>query len=245
MREKTLNKKPFFIFTVEHAGNQIPHALRAKIKIERNILNTHLAYDLGAYAVAKRLVKQHPGRLLLTKTTRLVVDTNRNIEKSRVFSRWSNSLMEEEKKSILKSYYYPHRINVLEAAKEALQEKKTVLLVSVHSFTPVFSGKRRATDIGILFRPRVEKELKFASTLKHTLKGLDPTLQVHFNRPYRGHTDCLSNDVSDLYLQNQQYLGVILELNQRLLSEDKGVQRISSLLGSAFSKITSPHDTPK
>lgn len=95
-----------------------------------------------------------------------------------------------------------------------VRKHRRVLHLSVHSFTPVFEGCTRPTDLGILYDPKRKTESEAARHLIATLRDIFPQLKIHANRPYRGisdgHTNALRREFKDT-----AYCGIEIEVNQR------------------------------
>lgn len=106
---------------------------------------------------------------------------------------------------------------------------RTMIHVGVHSFVPVLHGQRRKTEIGLLFDPARTAEAEFCWRVKRSLKKeLDRA--VHFNLPYRGTGNGLVTELRKEF--SKQYLGIELEINQRLLPQYS--REISRALAQAF-----------
>jgi predicted N-formylglutamate amidohydrolase len=109
--------------------------------------------------------------------------------------------------------------------------------VGVHTFTPVWRHRRRATDIGILYDPRRGPEAGVARLwrdgLASALRGESSAagaLNIHLNRPYRGWTDGLTTSLRTEF-PPARYLGLELEVSQALVPVDS---RIVTHLADSF-----------
>mgnify|MGYP001277080074 CR=1 FL=1 len=174
-------------------------------------MQTHRAYDFGALEIASMLAENLQAPFFVCKTTRLLVEANRSLDNAQLFSEYSNNLHEEEKSEILSRYYFPYRQRV-EAAIEAA--KKPVLHFSVHSFTPVWEGKERDVDIGLLFDPERRTENEFCLQWQKILQNKLPELTISLNKPYAGIDDGFTTYLRKKYTADQ-YLGIEIEVNQK------------------------------
>lgn len=177
----------------------------------KEVMQTHRAYDSGALEIASMLAENLQAPFFACKTTRLLVEANRSLDNAQLFSEYSNNLHEEEKSEILSRYYFPYRQHV-EAAIEAA--KKPVLHFSVHSFTPVWEGKERDVDIGLLFDPERRTENEFCLQWQKILQNKLPELTISLNKPYAGIDDGFTTYLRKKYTADQ-YLGIEIEVNQK------------------------------
>ena len=202
--------------TCEHATCAIPAPYRALFAGQQALLATHRGFDLGALILARRLAKAYQAPLFAGKASRLLIDLNRSLHHPRVFSPTSRALSAPERQKIVERYYLPHRQAVTAALSQALGRHKSVLHVSVHSFTPVLNGEVRQTDLGLLFDPRRPGEVTLARGWKQALKEAEPRLRVRFNYPYRGTSDGFTTALRRQF-GPRRYVGMELEINQGLL----------------------------
>jgi len=63
-------------FTCEHAGKRIPESLE-NLGLDAAHLERHIAWDIGAAGVARRLSEHFDATCVLQNYSRLVVDCNR------------------------------------------------------------------------------------------------------------------------------------------------------------------------
>ena len=198
------------LITCEHGGNQIPAYLKEHIYIEKEVLNSHLGYDLGALDLSNylynHLKKDYSTLFLKNEMTRLLIDFNRSIHHPKLFSKYSKHLSKEYKEFLLKKYH-----EFRKKAKDFVikQNHQPIIHLSIHSFTPVLNNKIRKTEIGILFDPKRKNESYFA---KHIKKNL--SYRCHFNLPYRGVSDGHTQSLRTLSLN---YVGIEIEINQKFL----------------------------
>lgn len=237
MRTRT----PFgsLVLTCEHATNHVPRELRAQFAFAKATLASHRGYDLGAVEVARMLVKSLGAPLLEAKCSRLVVDANRSADAPSVFSEFTRDLPESVRRRLLREHHTPHRASVGALVRRSLP----AIHVGVHSFTPTWNGRTRRADLGLLFDPRRPRERAFCERLRRELRELEPGLRVLFNEPYRGWTDGLCTTLRS-ELAPSRYIGVELELNQRLSSEAGRRATLARSLAQAL-RATLRETTPR
>ncbi len=220
------------ILSCEHATAAVPEPYVELFAGAPHVLETHRGYDIGALEVAKAVEGLADGAFY-GGCSRLLIDLNRSRQHPRLFSEFSHGLPEAEKEAIIARWYSPFRDAALRAVKEVLASRVPLLHLSVHSFTPVLDGVVRTNDIGILYDPQRQAEKDLARRLGQAILAADPGLSVRMNSPYHGtsdgHTAALRRHLND-----EAYLGIELEINQRLLKDDRGRAAVGQLLHTAL-----------
>ena len=201
------------MLTCEHASNRLPAAFKKAVPAE--VLKTHRAYDIGALAVFRKLVKfAKPEFSCEGKYSRLFVDLNRTLTNKSAFSEYYEAL---DKATVAKAkaqataYWTEYRAAIEKFVKA--NAKKEIIHLGIHSFTPELNGKVRNTDIGILYDPSRPKECELAQVIKAEIKRLHPEMKVRFNYPYKGTSDGLTTTLRKKL--GPRYAGLEIEINQK------------------------------
>lgn len=227
------------VVTCEHASNRLPRAY-GRLGLSARVLASHRAWDPGAAEVARRLARRLGAPLHLGHWSRLLVDLNRSphhkgLIPSRAFGLavpGNRALSPAERGRRILRYYAPYRAAVLAAIDEAMRECGFCLHVSVHSFTPRFMGQVRNADVGFLYDSarRAERDLavRAAESLRKT------GFLVRFNYPYRGTADGLTVFCRRAFAKSA-YVGVEVELNQRLLTGRTDAATVTSAIVDSLS----------
>jgi len=218
------------LLTCEHAGNQVPVRYRSLFTAEE-VLNSHRGWDPGALDIAAALSEELNLPCFTHQTTRLLVEVNRSLGNPQLFSEFSQPLGDEEKQLILDKYYFPYRLRVENALA---QLTKPVLHLSIHSFTPVFNEKVRVTDIGILLDPARAFESSISEKLMNSLQQNLPSLRIEFNEPYKGIDDGFTTYLRTRF-SDEEYAGIEIEMNQKILTGDEVEKIIAALRASILS----------
>ena len=220
------------LLSCEHASPLIPEPYVQLLAGARHLLHSHRGYDIGAAAVCRGL-EGLAEAALYGGCSRLLIDLNRSLHHRGVFSDFSQHLPRAAREEVVARYYTPFRNAVLAAVEEIIARHGGVLHLSVHSFTPVLNGVVRFTDLGILYDPRREGEKELARRLASALRASDPSLALRMNYPYRGvadgHTTALRRRCGD-----RGYLGLELEINQKLVMDDRGRSAVVALLAEGL-----------
>ena len=217
--------REILILTCEHASNKLPAAFKKAVPAK--VLETHRAYDIGACAVFRKLVKfAKPEFHCEGKFSRLFVDLNRTITNKSAFSDYykqfetRNRNAAEKAKEQATKYWTEYRENIekfvsknIGSLRQAQRPEAAIVHLGIHSFTPVLNGKIRNTDIGILYDPSRPAECALAQVIKGEIKRLYPQMKVRFNYPYKGTSDGLTTTLRKNF--GPQYAGLEIEINQK------------------------------
>lgn len=131
----------------------------------------------------------------------------------------------------------PFRQAVRQSIEENQGRYSAVLHLSVHSFTPVLGDLVRTNDIGILYDPGRSREKELARRLAAALHRMNTQLKIRMNWPYRGVADGHATALRRSYAETS-YLGIELEINQRLLIDERGRRAVGRLLSLALPEAT-------
>ena len=142
------------VLVCEHASPFIPPA-HAGLGVSAEVARSHVAWDPGASEIAEEMSRLLDAPLVRACISRLVYDCNRPPEapdcapaRSEVFDIPGNSgLTEAGRLARAKEVYFPFR-DLL--AKTLDARPVAPVIVTIHTFTPVYFGKPRDVEIGIL-----------------------------------------------------------------------------------------------
>ncbi len=133
---------------VDHASNYIPDGI--DLGIDCALLDTHIAWDIGAAALAESL--GFP--TFLASVSRLVVDFNREQNAPEIVPSISDGIPIPgnicDPGARIADFWIPYH----RALEDKISAMRPDMLVSLHSFTPSLSsspGETRPWEIGILY----------------------------------------------------------------------------------------------
>jgi predicted N-formylglutamate amidohydrolase len=205
-----------FLITCEHGGNRIPARYRQLFRGRRALLDSHRGYDPGALVMAKALAAAFEAPLVISTVSRLLIDLNRSIGHSKLFSAATRAASAELRATIVGQHYRPYRAEVERLVGQAVARRRRVIHISSHSFTPVLDGKVRSADVGLLYHPGRQGEALLCASWKAALAAAAPELRVRRNYPYAGRGDGLTSHLRRRFPPGA-YVGIELEINQRIV----------------------------
>ncbi|WP_137128761.1 N-formylglutamate amidohydrolase [Rhizobium sp. FY34] len=229
------------LLVCEHASRQLPQSL-GTMGLSEEALSSHIAWDPGALAVSRLMAESLDAVLISQRFSRLVYDCNRPPESpgairdvSEVFRIPGNeNLTDAEKLLRAKAIYHPFQgyIGQEIAARQALGRQ--TVLVTVHSFTPVYFGEKRAVEIGILH----DEDSRLADAMLEAASE-NTAFLVERNAPY-GPADGVTHTLV-LHALPAGLLNVMIEVRNDLIDTEAG-QRVvagflTGLLGESLSNI--------
>lgn len=217
------------LFVCEHASRRMPeHA--ANLGLDDDALVSHIAWDPGALDLARHLSVMLDGPLVHQRFSRLVYDCNRPPEapaampeKSEIYEIPGNrGLSPAERYARTAALYVPFhdRVSAISHAR-AVRGQKSVI-VTVHSFTPVYMGRQRDVEIGILH----DDDSRLADCMLAATK--DGRYRVERNEPY-GPQDGVTHSLR-LHGLPFGYLNVMIEMRNDLLRDESGQRAIADYL---------------
>lgn len=218
-RMKSISHLNNLILSCEHFSNLVPEDYKGLFTNADNILKTHRAWDIGANILLKYLENTFGITPWKGEVTRLLVDLNRSIGHKNLYSEFTKVLSRSERTAILDSYYFPYR-DSFESELEELNPtiKQPIIHISIHSFTPIWNYEPRNADIGILYDASHLPEKNFSLLWKKEILSKYPEFKVRSNYPYLGKSNSFPTELRRKY--KQKYIGIELEINQKLFSED-------------------------
>lgn len=171
------------LLTCEHASARLPAGWRWPERDAR-LHGTHWTFDLGAAELTHELSTSLRSAAVLSTFTRLLVDPNRADHDPSLFRTHADGLPVElnarlddsEIRRRLERYWSRYH----EAVDREAARTSAPVLLSVHTFTPVYEGAPRAMEVGVLF----DREETLAESLAETLRA--EGFVVAMNEPYSG-----------------------------------------------------------
>jgi len=224
------NGRGQIVLVCEHASNAIP-AEYSDLGLDAATLQSHIAWDPGALSVAKGLSQYFDTPLVTPAVSRLVYDCNRHADvKSAIPERSENHIIpgnvgisSQERKNRAEKYYKPFRDTLISVIEQTIQIKQKPIVVTIHSFTPVYAGIIRDFDLGILH----DADARLADKLLDCAKA-DGALSVMRNQPYGPEDDVTYTLIE--HAVSRGLLNVMIEIRNDLISNETDCQRMVNRL---------------
>lgn len=209
-----------YVFVCEHASNRLPTRL-GHLGLDDDALSSHIAWDPGALAVARNMAKNLNSVLVHQRFSRLVYDCNRPPEahdampvQSEIYTIPGNeNLTQADRDLRTQSLYVPFRKQLADVLSERRRNGQKSILVTIHSFTPVYKGKHRSVEIGILH----DSDQRLADCMLQVAMN-NGLYVVQRNEPY-GPKDGVTHTLKEHGLANG-LLNVMIEVRNDLIQEE-------------------------
>lgn len=174
-----------WLFLCEHGCNMIPLSLNM-LGLPHKEINRHIGWDIGILDVTKAIADKLNAPVFFQHYSRLVIDCNRPlaspdlipVKSENTVIPGNNRLSSGEREKRIDEIWKPYQEEIRQHLEKKIAQK--TMVVSTHSFTPVFQGTSRPWHIGLLYNHGP----KMAQTLKEILYKHDNSLNIGMNKPY-------------------------------------------------------------
>ncbi len=235
-----------FLVVCEHASNAFPPTF-GTLGLDAEARQAHIAWDPGALGVARGLARSLDAPLIHACVSRLIYDLNRPPSSQGAMASSSESyeipgnqgLGPAERTRRTEAIYLPFHDALHAEIARRMAAGQAPVIVTVHSFTPVWFGAPRAVEFGVIHDadPRLAQAVLAEA---RTRTGLDCRL----NEPYSaldGVTHTLRLHATPYGLPN-----VMLEIRNDLIAtpadEERMAAALAPVLDAALAAITAPAD---
>jgi len=221
---------PFF-FTAEHASNALPcHHTES----DQQFLNTHWAIDIGIADLLQKLCFGLSCCGIQTEFSRLWIDANRaptqeGLIKEEIYSipLSFNQNLSSEDIDFRKDHFHRAYHEMISQLIQA--HPIPPLLVSLHSFTPIWNDHIRTMDIGVLF----DRDEEIAHILANILQ--EDGFFVALNKPYSGKNGLIYS--ADRHGTEQNIPYVEFEFNQSILCTEERISFVAARIIHALQTL--------
>lgn len=230
------------ILVCEHASRLLPKAL-GTLGLSEEALASHIAWDPGALAVARRMAADLDATLIFQRFSRLAYDCNRPPEspaampeKSEIFDVPGNAGLDQAARDArTQALYLPFRDALSRLVKSRIAEGRAPVVVTIHSFTPIYFGKPRAVEIGVLH----DSDSRLADAMLAAANREGDRYDVRRNEPY-GPADGVTHTLREHGLANG-IANVMIEVRNDLIQDEAGIRAVADYLaGLLVEGLSSP-----
>lgn len=186
------------IILCDHATNHIPDGYE-NLGLTEDVLGQHVAYDIGAAAVTRKMCELMGVSAVLAPVSRLLIDCNREPDSPTLVPAISDGITIPANVDLPPSalqarkdaYYTPFHDACASLVEAHLDEGVVPLVVGMHSFTHEMGGEKRPWHAGFLWNrdPRLaqamiglmerETDLVIGDNLPYSGKDLYYTMERH------------------------------------------------------------------
>jgi predicted N-formylglutamate amidohydrolase len=234
--KNTAGRSPFLLSS-DHYGRLLPKKL-GDLGLPRSELKRHIGWDIGIAGVAERLADHLDAHLIAQRYSRLVIDCNRPIGAASSIPAFSEAttipgnekLSREDAEARRREIFDPYHVRIGETIDGRARDKRPTVLVSLHSFTPVYAGVARPWHIAALY----QRDKVLPPLLLQAFRD-EGDLVVGDNEPYA------VNDATDYTIPvHGEARGLVntgIEIRQDLIAEPSGQQRFAEMLARILGRI--------
>ncbi|MBW4332059.1 N-formylglutamate amidohydrolase [Stakelama sp. CBK3Z-3] len=206
----------------DHASNRVPPGV--DLGVSEAILNKHVAIDIGAAAVTRRLAAALDARAVLATVSRLVIDLHREADHAGLIPIVSDGHpvpgnREADRDGRIARFHDPYHA----AVAAQIAQRRPAFIAAIHSFTPKLEsgGDERPWQVGILYNQddRAARIALGALERREIVAG--------DNQPYSGK---LLNATLNRHAEAAGIACMSIEIRNDLISDDAGVAHWSGVI---------------
>jgi predicted N-formylglutamate amidohydrolase len=231
-----LGKSPVLL-VADHASPLFPAAMN-QLGLADEVLDRHIAWDIGSDKLAYFLAEQLDAQLILAGFSRLIVDPNRKLEDPSAFVEISDGvaipgnldLNEKQKALRVQSFFKPYHDQIAAGLKRFSENGIVPAMISVHTCSPVFDRVVRPWHIGIMW----DKDPRIAVPLIQRFEQMEG-ICIGDNEPYSGrhpHDFTIDHHAEPAGLPH-----VGIEVRQDLVDSKAGARKWAAILAAALADI--------
>lgn len=213
------------VIVCDHASNRIPEDF-ASPGFKPELLETHIAWDPGALGVARYLSIKLDAPLIWPDASRLLIDCNRPldsnslivVETERGVVEGNRDLSPEDRRRRIDRIHKSYHAAIDACLDRRADTRPTTAFIAIHSFTPIFFGKVRPWEVGIVFG----EDRRLADCFIRELRA-DASLTVGINEPYSP-ADQVYYTV-ERHAAPRRLLAAMIEIRNDEIASDKDQRR--------------------
>jgi predicted N-formylglutamate amidohydrolase len=226
-----------FLLTCDHYGRLIPRML-GDLGVAAGELTRHIAWDIGIAGVAEALSRHLDAHLIAQRYSRLVIDCNRPPGAASSIPRISEATTVPGNEGLERGaaearrhgIFDPYHRRIREVIDRRLRAGMPTVLLSLHSFTPVYAGVIRPWHIGTLYH----RDTRLPPLLLKLLRA-ESDLVVGDNEPY-----AVSDETDYTIPVHGEARGLMnsgIEIRQDLIADQAGETQWAERLARIFAEI--------
>ena len=226
-----------FLLTCDHYGRAIPRVL-GDLGVAEAELARHVGWDIGIAGLADALSKHLDAHLIAQRYSRLVIDCNRPPHAASSIPRISEATLIPGNKAIdanaanarRRAIFDPYHGRIAEVIEMRMRRNIPTVLVSLHSFTPIYAGVARPWHIGALYH----RDTRLPPLLLKQLRA-EPDLVVGDNEPYAVSDD--TDYTIPVHGEKRGLMNTGVEIRQDLIADPAGQRQWADRLARIFGEV--------
>jgi len=226
----------------DHGGNGLP-TNESSLVADPELMELHIAYDIGARQVAKLLSEKFDAVALIANYSRLLVDLNRYPGDPAQMPLVSDGhripgnegLDQQQLESRLNKYFYPYHQQHGKLVEQLKNRFQQPLILSIHSFTPVMQDITRPWHFGVLWDEDEALAMNLITALTNRGNKEQPPLVIGDNQPYSA-----SEPKGYAITEHAAKMDVemaLIEIRQDLLLSTEGREWAAGIIYDAISPL--------
>ena len=220
------------VLVCEHASNAFPAPWDDGLGLSEDQRRAHIAWDPGALGVARGLAQALDGALIHARASRLIYDLNRPPHapgampaRSEIHDIPGNSAIPAaERLARTRAHYLPFHAALADLLACRLAQGLNPVLITVHSFTPIYFGQPRAVEFGLIHDAD--------DRLARAICAQETGLLTRLNEPYSA-----ADGVAHMLARHATPLGLrhaMLEIRNDLIATPKAQAAMAARLAPAI-----------
>ena len=225
------------LIVCDHASNAIPHALN-DLGLSAVQRCDHVAWDIGAGAVARLLADAMKAPAVLGGYSRLVIDLNRAPDDPTAIPLISDDVIVPGNRDLdvtsramrERACHVPYHRAIESWVDNVLTGEQAAAIFSVHSFTPSLrDGATRPWEAGVLWTDDARIPVPLMAALRES------GLLVGDNEPYTAHDQF--GFTIETHAEPRGLANGLIEIRQDLLADERGVREWAERLTVALEPV--------
>jgi predicted N-formylglutamate amidohydrolase len=221
----------------EHASNHVPPAFGG-LGLPDAEWQRHIAWDIGALALAQALADRLDAPLAYATYSRLLLDLNRPVEAPDSIVERSEAtdipgnhgLAAAHRQWRQRRIYQPFHAAVDAKVAERRQADVPTAVLSIHSFTPSYHGQARPWHAGVIARGH----RRFGDALLAGLRA-EAGLCIGDNEPYAPVAGVFHS--IERHAERHGLHGAMIEVRQDLIGGEAGQAEWAARLGDLLERV--------
>jgi predicted N-formylglutamate amidohydrolase len=224
-----------FVILVDHASRRLPKSLGG-LGLPDSELTRHIAWDIGALAVAEAVSAALDAPMVAQNYSRLAIDCNRDpvtegsipivSEVTPIAGNQGISAMARQAR--IDEIFLPYHHHIKQLLDERDRQGRKTILIAQHTMTDCFKGQQREMQMAVMYN----RDGRFAAPLREALGT--GGLTVADNQPYA------MTDATDFTLpthgEKRGLMHVGIEIRQDLVCDEAGVLLWAGRVAEALEK---------